>query len=100
LVELRTDKFTPNPLLRKATLVNSSGSVYALNGTPLKITAPPGDYWIVVHQRNHLSVMSSNAVTLTKIPPPTIPTVIINSASQIQPILIEDENMHGLSIKR
>ena len=62
LVELRDDKFTPSPY-RKAALVNSFGGVYSFNGSPLKIMAPEGDYWIVVHQRNHLSVMSSSQVT-------------------------------------
>jgi subtilisin family serine protease len=98
LVELRSDKFAPSTY-RKAALVNSFGGVFSFNGTPLKITAPPGDYWIVVHQRNHLSVMSSTAVTLSKVTPPTLP-VVISSNIQTQPVLVEEKYMDGPFLRK
>jgi hypothetical protein len=30
----------------------------------LKLVAPPGDYYIVVHHRNHLAIMSAAKITL------------------------------------
>ena len=71
LVELRTNASTPSTY-RKAALVNEFGNVSDFSGAPIKIKAPEGTYWIVVHHRNHLSVMSSSSVTLSKVTPPLV----------------------------
>ncbi len=70
--------------------------MYDFSGSPLKIKAPEGAYWIVVHQRNHLSVMSSSQVTLTQVTPPLIvPRIEFDmDPSQTQErVLIEKNNI-------
>ena len=91
LVELRTNASTPSTY-RKAALVDEFGNVSDFSGAPLKIKAPEGAYWIVVHHRNHLSVMSSSAVSLTSVTLPLVaPQVELKSENQFQLIDIEDE---------
>jgi len=74
---------------------NNNGTVVNLNGNPFTIQAPEGSYFIVVHHKNHLSVMSESAVYLTpEITIPAGPEVfrldISNSSTNYGEILLDD----------
>jgi hypothetical protein len=83
LVELRSDETTTEVM--KAALVDYYGHIFDADGTPFNIDADPGEYYIVVHHRNHLSIMSAAKVTLTNnIPTPlAVPQVELNSNNLI-----------------
>ena len=67
LLELRSGTASSTLVSRKAAFVKNNGSVVDLDGVSMVsfngISA--GNYYIVVHHRNHLAVMSANAVTLS-----------------------------------
>lgn len=64
VVELRSNQTTK--VASRAGFINKSGRIVDLNGTsPLLFFVDPDiDYYVVVYQRNHLPVMSANAVNL------------------------------------
>ena len=63
LVELRTDKNIPSDI-RKKGLLTDTGKILDLDElNPLEFNIIPGNYFIVVEHRNHLSVMSAKAVS-------------------------------------
>ncbi len=52
------------PDSQRAGLLKSDGTIVDLDGeSPLRFNVPPGDYYIKVEHRNHLSVMSATAIT-------------------------------------
>ncbi|GBD89323.1 extracellular ribonuclease precursor [bacterium BMS3Abin04] len=65
LVQLRTTENGPVVASHSA-LLNKDGRIVADDGTTstIRLTADPGQYFIVVKHRNHLSVMSSTKVQL------------------------------------
>ena len=69
LIELRTGNTPEESVTRakKAAMVKSNGVVVDVTGSDeLKFFGvPPGDYYIVVHHRNHLSVMSPVKVDMS-----------------------------------
>ncbi len=70
LVELRTGDPTMPPMTvvdRRAAFITTTGAIVDLDGvSPLAFTAStPGNYYLVVRHRNHLAVMSANAMTLS-----------------------------------
>jgi subtilisin family serine protease len=83
LVELRSDETTTEVM--KAALVDYYGHIFNADGTPFNINADPGEYYIVVHHRNHLSIMSAAKVTLTNnIPTPlAVPQVELKTNNLI-----------------
>ena len=67
LIELRKELEPSSIAATKAVLLNSNGSVSESNGNA-PISFPnivPGDYYILIHHRNHLSVMSAYKQSLT-----------------------------------
>lgn len=69
LVQLRTGS-PPSPqtvVATKAALLMSNGSIVDADGSsPVSFSdQPPGDYYIVVFQRNHLGVMTESTLALT-----------------------------------
>ena len=63
-VQLRTAPGTP--LITKPALIQRDGDIVGLDGTsPVEINALNGNYHIALLHRNHLGVMSLNAVPLT-----------------------------------
>ncbi len=65
LVELRTDVGSGSIYTTRAALLRNDGHIVDLDGNYLGFQdAPPGDYYIVVRHRNHLDIMSANAVSL------------------------------------
>lgn len=68
LVELRTGTAASTTVDTVAALLLSDGSVVASSGTgavPFK-GLTPGNYYLVLHHRNHLSVMTASTVSLTR----------------------------------
>jgi len=66
LVELRTGTSSSTSVLKKAGFVKNNGDVVGLDGSsPLLFGVPSGDYYIVVHHRNHLPIMSATTVSMT-----------------------------------
>ncbi len=65
LIELRK---TPNgqTIISQSAFLHKNGKVVADDGTTeeIKLLVPEGDYYIVIKHRNHLAVMSANAVHL------------------------------------
>ncbi|MBE0572723.1 MAG: hypothetical protein IH618_14365 [Ignavibacteriaceae bacterium] len=65
LLEVRSDETTLES--RRAAFLMSDGSVVDLDGVS-SVKFPgvvPGDYYVAIHHRNHLAVMTSNPVTLS-----------------------------------
>ena len=65
-VELRTQADGSGECYTKSGFVRSDGRVVDTDGSDIvSVQAPEGDYYIVIKHRNHLSVMSGEAVHLT-----------------------------------
>lgn len=64
---LNPDPTTSVVVARRAGLIHLLGHIYDLGGEgfPLAFSVEPGDYYIQVEHRNHLSVMSPTKVTIT-----------------------------------
>ncbi len=67
LFELRTGVAASTQISQRAVFLKSDGSLVDLDGiSPVKFyDVSEGDYYLVVHHRNHLSVMSSTLVPLS-----------------------------------
>ncbi len=66
LVDLRSDTLASSIVARRAALLKGNGLIVDLDGSSA-VTFPsavPGNYYLVVRHRNHLSVMSAAAVPL------------------------------------
>ena len=64
LVELRSD--TSTTVSKRAGLLQRNGHIVDVDGiSSLSFTAPAGNYYVVVKHRNHLGVMSANALALS-----------------------------------
>jgi len=69
-VELRTSTSSSTIVAQRAGLLRDDGIIVGLDGSsPLRFGLPAGNYYIVVHHRNHLSVMSRNTITVNSYPP-------------------------------
>jgi hypothetical protein len=67
LTEIRTGTASSTIVATRAAFIMSDGSIADLDGSS-QLHFPgivPGNYYIVLHHRNHLSVMSASAVTLS-----------------------------------
>ena len=66
LVELRST-VDGSAIVSKSALLHNDGRIVADDGSTnsIRITVDPGNYYIVVRHRNHLSVVSANTITLT-----------------------------------
>jgi PKD repeat protein len=80
MVELR-DPVDPSNVVHTATaLVNRSGYVLDVEGNPLLLDVPQGQYYVAVRHRNHLGCMSAAQLSLSSAPTsidftqPTFPT--------------------------
>ena len=70
LVELRTGTSASTKVAERVGLLKSNGTIVGLDGvSPLRFGLQAGNYYIVVHHRNHLAIMSSSAVTVNSYPP-------------------------------
>lgn len=70
LVELRTNTNAESKVATRAAFLKSDGSIVDMDGnSPLRFAVAPGNYYIVVHHRNHLSIMSAAAQLLTESTP-------------------------------
>lgn len=65
-VELRDAGDNTNVLATRSALLQSDGDVVDTDGTsPLSIIASPASFYIAIHHRNHLAVMTASPVALT-----------------------------------
>jgi len=66
LVELRTDTAANTTVGRRAALLKSDGSIVDLDGASQVLfrRITPGNYYIVIRHRNHLSIMSASPISL------------------------------------
>lgn len=63
LVELRRD--TSLTTVRRAAFLKKDGSIVDLDGSsPIKLAVVSGNYYVVIHHRNHIAVMSSVPVSI------------------------------------
>ena len=65
LIQLRNTA-TGSAITSKSVFINKDGKLINDNGTSkdIELTAPEGNYFIVIKHRNHLAVMSTNAISL------------------------------------
>jgi len=68
LVELRSDLSSSTTIAKRAAFIRSDGSIVDLDGySPVNFYGiNNGEYYIIIRQRNHLSIMSANKVALTE----------------------------------
>jgi hypothetical protein len=60
LVELRIDTTASSKFATRAAFVKNDGSIVDMDGiSPVNFVIKAGNYYIVLHHRNHLSIMSS-----------------------------------------
>lgn len=66
LLELRNTVDGSDIIGYRSAFLKSDGSIVGDNGSSENVTVdvPPGNYYIVIKHRNHLSVMSQNAISL------------------------------------
>ncbi len=65
-IELRVGTHRKNTVVRKSVLVDSSGNVRDLDGTlGVPVLVKPGDYYLIIRHRNHLTVMTKAPITLS-----------------------------------
>ncbi len=65
LLELRTGTSSSGTVARKAALLKSDGTIVNLDGsTNPTFAIAEGNYYLVIMHRNHLSIMSANAISL------------------------------------
>jgi hypothetical protein len=67
LLELRSGTDATTKVGTRAALLKSDGTIVDLDGTsaPAFLSTVPGTYYIIVHHRNHLSVMSATTQTFS-----------------------------------
>lgn len=66
LVELRSSADNTVIVTRAAALIQRDGDVVATDGvSPVTLGTPPGSYFVALHHRNHLPVMTASALTLS-----------------------------------
>ncbi|MEJ2615247.1 MAG: Ig-like domain-containing protein [Ignavibacteriaceae bacterium] len=70
LIELRSATNGATSLIRRAAFVKTDGTLVDLDGlSKVRITGiKPGNYYVVINQRNHLAVMSDGKVELSSNP--------------------------------
>lgn len=68
LLELRTDVSKTTVVSQRAAFLLSNGNIVDIDGvSPVSFhDAAPGDYFVVIHHRNHLNIMSSVKLTLSE----------------------------------
>lgn len=65
LLELRDANNESTVIDRKAGLIRSDGVITDVNGSPsIAFNAPGGSYYVVLHHRGHVSIMSANPISL------------------------------------
>jgi hypothetical protein len=80
-VELRSAADNTAVIDSKSALLQRDGNIVDVDGiSNIEFTMPQGNYYVAVHHRNHLSIISNSAIALSN----TVTTVdFTNAASQI-----------------
>lgn len=88
MVELRTNTLPNSKVLTQAFLLKNDGKIVDLDGRSLPSFpgVQPGSYYLIVHHRNHLSVMSKTLVVLNTNPGLYDFTTTYKAASGINPV--------------
>ncbi len=70
LVQLHDETDPSTIVSSRAAFIKNDGHIVDLDGiSPLLFSLTnPGDYYLVIHHRNHLAIMSANPISLTNIP--------------------------------
>jgi hypothetical protein len=64
LLQLR-ETFSGSAVGARAGFITADGSIVDLDGaSPVAVKVPPGNYYVVIRQRNHLDIMSASALSL------------------------------------
>ncbi len=65
LLELRKNPAADSRVVRRAAFLRKDGKIVDLDGvSAVSFKTSPGEYYVVVHHRNHLSVMSTGPLSL------------------------------------
>jgi len=98
LIELRSSTSASSIVARQAAFVTTDGLVFNVNGEPLVQFdgISTGYYYLVVHHRNHLSIMSKNLLHLSESSELYDFTLSQNKAYGIQPMKELDNGKFGL----
>ena len=68
-VELRTGTDAASAVAKRAALIQSNGMVTDFDGGPVRfLGVAAGSYYVALHHRNHLSIMTPSALTLNATP--------------------------------
>lgn len=97
LVELRSDVTAASNVATRAGWVTSEGMVVDLDGvTPLTFKVPNGNYYVVVHHRNHLGIMSASALPLDVVSPLYVFTTAQSQAYGSNPMKQLEDEVYGM----
>ena len=95
LIELRSDISTP--VATQAALLKSDGTIVDINGLSAVrfFELPASEYYIVVRHRNHLTIMSSNPISLSGTTPLYDFTTAQTQAYGLNPMRYLDVGVFG-----
>ncbi len=99
LLELRSDTVSTSTVARRAGLMMSNGRIAGTTGNSAVSfdLLSAGSYYIVLHHRNHLAVMSSNRVSLSTSSPQYDFTASQASAYGTSPMIEVSAGVFGLA---
>jgi hypothetical protein len=97
LIEIRSGVAASSVVYKRACLLKKNGDLVSLDGvTPLSVTLPQGNYYVILRHRNHLAVMSSIPVPFSS---PSVNYDFTNSPSKaygLNPVFDLGNNMYGM----
>ncbi|KAA9338873.1 hypothetical protein [Adhaeribacter soli] len=88
MVELRTSPLPNSSVAMQSFLLKNDGKIVDLDGKSLPSFPgiPPGSYYLIVHHRNHLSVMSKGLISLDTNPSLYDFTTTYKASSGVNPL--------------
>jgi phage baseplate assembly protein gpV len=92
-----TDTTAASTVATRAGWIHADGPVVDMDGvTPLTFDVPNGNYYVVVHHRNHLSIMSASALSLGKTSPLYDFTAALSRAYGNNPMKQLETGVYGM----
>ncbi len=97
-VELRTKTSANSIIAKRAALLKSDGRIVDIDGSPMVSfnNVKPGNYYVVIKHRNHLSIMSKNTIYISDSTPLYDFTTNLESAYGIDALVKLDNNVYGM----
>ncbi|MEM1093321.1 MAG: LamG domain-containing protein [Bacteroidota bacterium] len=102
LLEVRANESDTSTVARQAALLRSDGSITSVSASVgahalQLVDVPMGEYYVVIHHRNHLPIMSANPVAFTGSRPSAVDfSSAMNRAYGTQPLVQLGPSLYGM----